>query len=1032
MAGYDTDISSSVADQLLIAWESGPPDPEFSEYANRAASLAADSQAELCLLDQAYRWHRRQPLRVEDYLRVFPAIAADRKLVLELLYGEVRQRRRTGRLPGISEFAARFPDLASELRQQLEVSVWIDGVSDLATRESPDRGHPDHWPTGQFGDYVLDRVVARGGMGVVYRARHLPLNREVALKMIRMDRLARDVDCQRFHNESLTIARLDHPHIVPIFDVGEVSGIHYFTMKLMEGGDLQQRAAAYHGDPRAAAALIADVADAVHYAHDHGILHRDLKPSNVLLDESGRAYVTDFGLAMRLDEDGDLTRTGELLGTPRFIAPELLSRRPDPFTVAADVYSLGAILYFLLTGKPPFDEPNVLALMESVRDRDPQSPREINPSVDRDLELVCLKALEKRPDQRYPSAVMLAVELRRYLAGECVQARPLTWTQRQWRWVRRHPSLAALSGVTAVVTFCLLSLLAFQTVRLESMRVSQEEALAQAQVFRADASDQRAESARLRASTEALQHEAERAVTEARHEHDVAMETSYATSLLRADMARRTGDVVQFADLMDSLVPSEGSPDRRGFEWFLLDEVFRPGCDRLATLRGPIRCVRYSPDGAYLAAAGDPGAIELFDVATNQRRYAWPNLTTVRDLAFSPDGKQLVAVGDDGMARFYRLDTGESSSFHLGAIPLWQVVFVGPQHQMAIRDQDGLVRLLDRPGGTLTEPLNSKEHFINCIAGSPDLTWLIGGGTDGDLHVWDLATRQTLYDFDTGTVNQVKCIAVSPDGTMVATGGTDQWVRIARLAMPWSHEWNFVGLLFDHPQQIAFSNDGRLVAGCDKNGAARIWNLHAAGSGSTDEPAWAWQAHQRRGYALQFHPQHLDVATGGQANHVAVWHLSRGEEHRILGGSSDPPNATRGMVFLAQGNRLAAAAESGIEVWDVQSGELNRPLPPGDKPWDFVACTADGRYLAVGRKSRGIEVWKRSGDAYQRQWGVPDRPCDDFAFSPGGDVLAVADWTSNVVAIYTTDGGDLERSIPARQVWDVAFSPGIRDHLQTC
>ena len=340
-------------------------------------------------------------------------------MLLDLAYGEIRTRQQLGDPPAAEEIEARFPDLAAVLREQLEVSFWMDEGTDHPTPTVPLLPvcvlHPARSPavplspvcalhqSGRMGPYELGEVIAHGGMGVVFRARHVRLNRIVALKVIRPDRISHEDDRRRFHNETVTVAQLDHPHIVPIYDVGEVDGVHYFTMKLMEGGDLQQHCRRYLDDPRAAAQVMADVAGAVHHAHQRGVLHRDVKPSNVLLDQAGRPHVTDFGLARRLDDDPQLTDTGDLVGTPAYMAPEHLAPDRGPLTVAADVYGLGAVLYVLLTGRPPFDGEHLVAVLESIRSREPTPPHRLNPRVDPDLEQVCLKALAKRPADRYAS-----------------------------------------------------------------------------------------------------------------------------------------------------------------------------------------------------------------------------------------------------------------------------------------------------------------------------------------------------------------------------------------------------------------------------------------------------------------------------------------------------------------------------------------------------------------------------------------------------------------------------------------------------
>ncbi len=439
----------------------------------------------------------------------------------------------SGEAPDRIDWLKRHPHLADELAgffaDQDQFSCLVEPIAVNTPASSVSRrggaialNHQPLLAAGcVVGEYELIDEIASGGMGVVYKARHQTLGRVVALKMIRAGDLALAEDVSRFRLEAEAVANLDHPNIVPIYDVGEHDGQPYFSMKYIEGGSLAAAlgAARWSAAPRAAAKLLGTVARAVHYAHERGILHRDLKPANILLDRRGEPHVTDFGLATRLPSLStgvatpspaqSLTEKGIAVGTPGYMAPEQANGPKKAVTVAADVYSLGAILYELLTRRPPFRADTPLETLVQVLEHQPVRPRSLVPSVPRDLETICLKCLEKDPARRYASAEALADELGRFLDGEPIHARPAGPAERFWRWCRRSPLVASLAAALVLIVGCGLMLVTLLWQRAEMHWARAEEARRIAEEERGRAENHAREAALERERAEALRREAE-------------------------------------------------------------------------------------------------------------------------------------------------------------------------------------------------------------------------------------------------------------------------------------------------------------------------------------------------------------------------------------------------------------------------------------------------------------------------------------------------------------------------------------------
>jgi CubicO group peptidase (beta-lactamase class C family)/tetratricopeptide (TPR) repeat protein len=389
--------------------------------------------------------------------------------------------------PGRKALRAELADLECELSRPSAASPGLEIRSD----EPATPGEPEITRIRYFGDYEIVGEIARGGMGVVFEARQVSLNRRVALKMILAGQLADEVDVRRFYTEAEAAANLDHPGIVPIFEVGQHQGQHYFSMGFVEGPSLSQRLAAGPLPAREAAELIRRVSEAIDYAHRRGVIHRDLKPANILLDRGVNPRVTDFGLAKKVQGDSGLTGSGQIMGTPSYMPPEQAGSRRGDIGPAADVYALGATLYALVTGRPPFQAATAMDTVLQVIGDEPVPPRRLNAAVERDLETISLKCLEKDPARRYSSAEALGEDLGRYLAGEPILARPVTAWERAGKWARREPAIAGLAASLILALIAGFAAVTGQWFRAEALRDTAEGRRIDADTQRREAEDRR-------------------------------------------------------------------------------------------------------------------------------------------------------------------------------------------------------------------------------------------------------------------------------------------------------------------------------------------------------------------------------------------------------------------------------------------------------------------------------------------------------------------------------------------------------------
>jgi eukaryotic-like serine/threonine-protein kinase len=924
--------------------------------------------------------------------------------------------------------------------------------------EGPEAG----WPS--IPGYEILRQLGRGGMAVVYEARQLRLNRCVALKVLRAGDQATPEQLVRFCAEGEIVARLRHPNIVQIYEVGTHNKQPYFALELMEGGSL---AAARAGKPlaaRPAAELVETLARAMDYAHSQGIVHRDLNPSNVLLtpradrgpspdDPLGAVpKISDFGLAKHLDQDTHLTRTGFVMGTPGYMAPEQIRGHNDRVGPGADVYALGAILYELLTGRPPFQAPTPLEVMNQINQLDPVPPSRLLPGVPRDLEVICLRCLEKQPERRYPGAAALADDLRRFRAGEPIRARRVPPPERAWRWARRRPAPAAL-----LLLVLLVAVVGFPAVTLLWLEAA---------------------AARQRA----LDHEREAvaARNEARAQRNRFQQQSAEILLGRGLELAQRGEVSKGLHwMLEGLRTSPaGADDFRRVARTNLAAWGRQVCGLRHLLDHPdeIDAVAIRPDGKAFVTGCLNRGIYTWDAATGRplgKPIAPPG--QVLSLAYSPDGKVLLAGGGSHQSgrgdfscwvRRWDAATGEPLGPALAHdLRVWAVAYSpdGKTFLVGAGRNDGRkgqVRLWDAATG---EPLGAPlalPFTVKAVAFSPDgkrfvaATGALDAEVPGRARVWDTASRRPVGR-PLGQPSRFWAVCFSPDGKSLWTaddGAVRRWDPAT--GKP-------AGEPLRHPSNIralALTPDGAtLVVGCS-DGIVRLWD--AATDQLLDQQAF----HEGWVSSVAVGPDGRTLLTGARGDRTArVWEVGRSLSRPVARGAegtgvspSRPPaqrKAPAGLRFrsvayspdrrtVLTGSAIPHPALSPVggggvrglaQLWDAATGRpLGIPLGHPYPSVRVVAFSPDGKKVATASMEEtsvacAARVWDASSGRPLTPWLPQGNHVAALAFSPDGKLLATGDYNHEVHLWDAATGKRVGRPLRQRDiVLSLAFSPDGR------